>query len=462
MNRRHRLLLGLSVLALLAAACSGSSQVTEEFRTIAGEGDGGVAQAAETTVTAAPPVGVSTTVAGDTLGSGGVASVAIQPADLGRDIVFTADLTVAVEDVAAAGRQVTQVVERLGGFLFGQETSSGPDPVSVLTFKVPPENFTEALDQIGSVGVLRDQSVSASDVTGRIVDLQSQITTIEASIERLRSFLEQAPDTKTVVELEDALVERETELERLRGQLRTLERQVALATITVRLVQFQNRATVGLFVTAYEGGDDQGLSCPGSDSLSVERGQTVTVCFEVENLGDTNIAIVELRDPVLDVTLDELTVVFGDTDQILAPGESVMLATTVELDRTLRTRATVVAKAVDDEGRALTGSSPTANETSTIELRATTPPGVPSFFDGLRRSWQFLVRLFEFTLLLLGVAIPFAWVPVVVWLLVRWARSRPSLFPAPTPPPPAVPAETTEAEAGMPEGDAPSTEESES
>ena len=41
------------------------------------------------------------------------------------------------------------------------------------------------------------------------------------------------------------------------------------------------------------------------------------------------------------------------------------------------------------------------------------------------------MTLFEFALLFLGVLIPFAWVPVVVWLLIRWARSRTSPLPTP-------------------------------
>lgn len=423
-----RAILVVSAFALVVAACAGAGGDAEE--SLESAAAGGRAQAAETTATTSASVSPAPTLApelpeSEAVGDAGIAAVAIQPADLGRDIIFTADLTLATRDVAAAGREVTRIVEGLGGFLFGQETRGEPDPMSILTFKVPPENFTEALERIGSVGTLRNQSVSASDVTGRIVDLESQIKTMEASIERLRAFLENATDTKAVTELETALVERETRLEQLRGQLRTLQRQVALATITVRLVEFVNRAVVVLETSAYPGADDDGLSCPGSESVTVVRGDEVTLCFEVRNVGDTKVRIVDLRDPVLDLSLADLDVVFGVAEAELEPGESVMFATSRQVERTLRTRTTAVARAVGEGGEELTGRDAVANVTSSMELRAVIPEGVPGFFDGLQRSWRFLIRLFQLTLLAIGVFLPFAWVPVVVWLLVRWfARSR--------------------------------------
>ncbi len=197
------------------------------------------------------------------LGSGGVEPVVFQTSGFGRDIIFTADLTVAVADVTTAGEQATREIQTLGGFLFGQRTTGDPAPISILTFKVDPADFQEALDRLGSIGDLRTQNVSADDVTERIVDVQSRINTAEASVERLRALLEGAVDIKTIVELENELLERETQLETMRGSLRTLEDQVALATIVLTITEAESRPAVSLNVTTYLGHDD-GISCPGS------------------------------------------------------------------------------------------------------------------------------------------------------------------------------------------------------
>jgi hypothetical protein len=48
------------------------------------------------------------------------------------------------------------------------------------------------LQALGDIGELRDQNISTTDVTERVVDLQSQIITSEGSVERLRGFLANA------------------------------------------------------------------------------------------------------------------------------------------------------------------------------------------------------------------------------------------------------------------------------
>ncbi len=119
------------------------------------------------------------------LGAGGT-RVTPTAADLGRKLIFTAFVTVGVDDVAAASAEATSIIETMGGFLFGQETTGGPEASSQLTFKVLPEDFNRALEQLGSVGELRNQSVTTDDVTERIVDLESRIQVAELGVAQLR------------------------------------------------------------------------------------------------------------------------------------------------------------------------------------------------------------------------------------------------------------------------------------
>ena len=354
------------------------------------------------------------------MGTGGITPAVLQT-DLGRNIIFTADLTVAVTDVAGAGEEATRLVQGLGGFLFGQRTVGSPEPTSILTFKVQPEDFQEALSRLGSIGEIRTQNVSADDVTERIVDLESRINTATVSVDRLRGLLEQATDIKTIVALENELLARETLLETLRGQLRTVQDQVALATIILTLTEAASRPAIELNVTAYPVHDD-GLSCPGSSELRVEQGTEATVCFEVTNVGDTWLKGFELRDPVLDLKIGDLIVVFGDPTTAMEPGESIILAADVVPERSLRSQTTVTAQPVNEEGEPVPGR-PAAN-TVTIFIDAVDPGGIPSFTDGLQASWDLLVRLGQVLILFAGTLIPFFWVLLVLWFLWRMRRNR--------------------------------------
>lgn len=422
-----KLLLLALVLLLGAAACSSNDTADRGlFDEIGAPLEaGGFAEETTTTMASAgeaPSDGDERSgVNADQFGSGGVEPVVFQTSDFGRDIIFTADLTVAVPDVATAGEQATREVRLLGGFLFGQRTTGDPTPMSILTFKVSPDDFQEALDRLGSIGDLRSQNVSADDVTERIVDVQSRINTAEASVERLRSLLEGAVDIKTIVELENELLERETQLETMRGSLRTLQDQVALATIVLTITEAESRPAVSLNVTTYLGHDD-GISCPGSAGITVDQADQVTVCFEIVNTGDTLLTDFELRDPVLDVEFDDLILVFGDLGTPIEPGESIVLATETVAERSLRTQTTVTATPVNEDGDIL--SNRKAANTVTVFVQAVDPGGIPTFAEGLQASWELLIDGAQVLVLLAGAIIPFFWVPILIWLAWRYSKRR--------------------------------------
>ena len=143
-----------------------------------------------------------TNAAGGDLGASGATPTQLTAADFGRKIIFTADITVEVDDVAAAGKEATDVIADVGGFVFGQQTQGGNQPQSVLIFKVLPEDFDRAVAALGNVGDLRNQVISADDVTERVVDLETRIEVAELGVTRLRATLESTQDLEDYAELE--------------------------------------------------------------------------------------------------------------------------------------------------------------------------------------------------------------------------------------------------------------------
>lgn len=241
---------------------------------------------------------------------------ALTPADIGRDIIYRATVTVKADNVAAATREAVAIVQGLGGIVFGQQTTTEPRPRASLTFKVLPADFPTALERLAGVGELVDQRVSTDDVTERIVDLESRIITAEASVDRLRKFLQEAVVLENVARLERELLDRETTLETLRGQLRTLRGQVDLATITLTIEQSPEvRPNTGILVTAWVTTDD-GDPCLGDREIDVETGDTLRFCLEVENRGEAPLTDVRVRSEALRRRVDSFTAVEGGFDRI--------------------------------------------------------------------------------------------------------------------------------------------------
>lgn len=338
-----------------------------------------------------------------------------------RQIVYRAGVVVEVDDVAASTEAATDLVAARGGIVFGQDTTTEPEPQTTITFKVNPDDFSEILDELGQLGALREQSVSADDVTERVVDLESRIATAEISVERLRQLLSEAGAIDTITNLEQQLLERETTLEVLKGELRTIRQQVAQATITLTLRSIRPTGpTVEVRQTAYEGAGDDGERCPGREDLKIDTGDAVTMCVTIRNLGDVAVGEVEIRDNALDLEPEDFTLLEGDGDRI-EPDEEVSFWASLPIDDSVRTELDVSVLALETPDELAFVTSANASDSMVIEADGV---DVPGFGTGVSRSWDLLVTLAKGLVFLAGAVLPFIWVIPLVWALRRWWRTR--------------------------------------
>ena len=223
-TRRPRLVASALVAALLLGACSAGDSGGDPARGVANEAgaaasatpDEADAQAAE--APAAAPVGVD-----------------LAAVTAGRQVISTAEVDLTEPEAGEVADRIAELATEAGGYVSGEETSKVQGTRTTLIVRVPPEEFDGLLDAIGGLGELTAQRIETDDVTQQVVDLESRITTAEASVVRLRELLDRSGSVADIAQVETELLERETTLETLRGQLRTVERQVDLATITVNV-----------------------------------------------------------------------------------------------------------------------------------------------------------------------------------------------------------------------------------
>ena len=155
-------------------------------------------------------------------------------AEPGREVILTGAVDLEVEEVASTVAKAIVLVQGLGGFLVGEQSDYASETAtSVLTLRVPPDRFQATLDRLAQLGRVTAQNVGSEDVTAAVVDLESRIQSAEISVERLRRYLADAPTMADVAVLEAELNRRESDLEAMRAQLRSLEDRIAFATIVV-------------------------------------------------------------------------------------------------------------------------------------------------------------------------------------------------------------------------------------
>ena len=357
------------------------------------------------------------------------APTALTPADFGRDIVYVATITVEVDDVATASGEAVAIVQGLGGIVFAQTTRTEPEPVAEMTFKVRPADFAAALEGLAGVGELVDQSISADDVTARIVDLESRITTAEASVIRLRKLLEEAAELEDVALLERELLDRETTLETLRGQLRTLEGQVALATITLTIYQSPDvlpDAAMVVRASVSHNPDDQ---CLGNQHITVEPEATVYFCLEVENVGASALTGVKISPENVGIDVDSFTALEGSFVRIEPGGLLVawLSEPVVEgrlagrlANRGLNIGLTVEATPVDAKGAVLEQVSGYAE----VWVDVVEEGSWPGFFDSVINGAGALRAIVSVFLIVFGVLVPFLPIFAGVIALIWWRRRR--------------------------------------
>ena len=301
----------------------------------------------------------------------------------------------------------------------------------MLTFKVRPEQFSVALERLSNVGELVEQSVSAEDVTDIVVDLSSRISTAEISVNRLREFLSQATEVEGLAELERELASRETDLERLRGQLRSLRDRVDLSTITLSItesVEAAPRVSVILRAWMAVGDDDP---CLGETELTAPPDGEVGFCFELENNGETALSEVTLTSRELRFHTDDLIVPSGVSLERVEPGERAV-ATLIEPVTDGRIAGRVATRGLEiNIGLSAVPVTEAGIELARLDrsqglfLYVEEEDAPPGFGDALSGGWDALVSIGNGVLLVIGALLPF--LPVILIALVIawwWLRRR--------------------------------------
>ncbi len=159
----------------------------------------------------------------------------------GQMIVKNADIRLLVEDTDHALDGITQTLADVQGYVITSRTwyqsYNGKNyKYATLTIGVPVDRFENASRRLRSLAVqVLDENASGEDVTNQYVDLQSQVTNLEATRDRLKTFLDQATNVDDVLRVDLELSRVEAQIEQRKGQMNYLSNRSAFSTITVNL-----------------------------------------------------------------------------------------------------------------------------------------------------------------------------------------------------------------------------------
>ncbi|HET6498548.1 MAG TPA: DUF4349 domain-containing protein [Coriobacteriia bacterium] len=232
------------VLAVLGCGSEGAGTAPSETREaqpgIWHDGAGDVAQS-EIAIAPVPP---------DSPGGGGVDASAVPPDE--RYIIRSVGIRLRVDDVGRALESVREEVAAVEGIVTAVQVSTDEDiPIyryeatgaladgaplrGYVTARVPADEVDTFVDAVSGLGVVQRQSEDESDVTQEHIDLSARLDTLRAQEARLRTFFEEAKNVEEMLAVERELTRVRGEIESLTAQVSFLERQSAMATVTVEL-----------------------------------------------------------------------------------------------------------------------------------------------------------------------------------------------------------------------------------
>ncbi len=158
-----------------------------------------------------------------------------------RKIIKNAEIKLMVADTDVAIDRTTQVVGDIGAYIISsriwyQSYYWKNYKYAVITMGVPVDQFETALRRLRALSVqVLDETASGQDVTDQYVDLQSQLGNLEATRDRIRTFLEQATTVEESLRVNQELSEIERQIEEIQGRMNYLSDRSAYSTITVNL-----------------------------------------------------------------------------------------------------------------------------------------------------------------------------------------------------------------------------------
>lgn len=251
---RHRSAAALAALSLTGVlaltGCGAGEQVSASDKAAAAPpaADGKAGEGAAGAAAAPAPAGSS--------GAKDGAPVVVRP-----NVIRTATLGIETTDVQKTLAAARTAADGAGGYVGNESTKRGENGrmTSTVTLRVPGERYDSVLAAMEGSGRLLHRKVDAQDVTEKVADIGSRVSSQQASVARVREMMGKASALSEVVMLEGELSRRQSDLESLLAQQTALKDRTSMGTITLEVSEpapAEEKEQEPTFLGALSGGWD--------------------------------------------------------------------------------------------------------------------------------------------------------------------------------------------------------------
>lgn len=164
-------------------------------------------------------------------------------------IIRNGNMALEVKDVSTTVADVTSLITSSSGriessSLNAEFENSGAS--AYIVARVPEAKLDEVIAAVSELGKRTSLNLSTTDVTIQVIDLTARIDALVISRDRLSDLMAQATTTADLLAAEQALAQRQSELDSYQAQLDYLNSQVKESTLNIQILSNSTSITSGL------------------------------------------------------------------------------------------------------------------------------------------------------------------------------------------------------------------------
>ncbi len=149
-----------------------------------------------------------------------------EPEPIARQIIYTAQMRLAVFNVDEAMERVEALAVSVDGYV--QQMRQG-----YFILRIPAAHLRDVMDGVGGLGMVTERNLEARDVTEEYVDVTTRIRVLRETQGQLIDLLKRTKTVEEALHVRQALDQVTMQLEQALGRLRVLESLIGFSTLTV-------------------------------------------------------------------------------------------------------------------------------------------------------------------------------------------------------------------------------------
>ena len=164
-------------------------------------------------------------------------------------IIRNADMALEVKDVSTTVAEVTSLITSSSGRIESSSLNAefqGSGPSAYIVARIPEAKLDEVIAAVSELGKRTSLNLSTTDVTLQVIDIKARIDALVISRDRLSELMAQATTTADLLAAEQALAQRQSELDAYQSQLDYLNSQVTQSTLNIQILSNSTHITSGL------------------------------------------------------------------------------------------------------------------------------------------------------------------------------------------------------------------------